>query len=138
VFASEIGTITNYTNLKRMLLESIAQIAILNWQHAGLVEVGKAQNYARYRALLSAQPKLKDNMLVCEMGLHGLRHTHASVLIHRGFNAKVVSDRLGHTSVVFTMQKYVHLFDEQRREAAISMDDFLGGNPKNRLKYESF
>jgi uncharacterized protein YchJ len=24
------------------------------------------------------------------------------------------------------MQKYVHLFDEQRREAAISMDDFLG------------
>jgi SEC-C motif len=56
------------------------------------------------------------------------------VLIRRGFNAKVVSDRLGHTSVAFTMQKYVHLFDEQRREAAISMADFLGVDVQKSLE----
>ena len=137
VFASEIGTVTNYTNLKRVLLESIAQIAILYWRDAGLIEAGKSQNYARYRALLLLQPVLKDSMLVCEMGLHGLRHTHASVLIRRGFNAKVVSDRLGHTSVAFTMQKYVHLFDDQRREAAISMDDFLGVDLEKPIEDET-
>jgi integrase len=134
VFASEIGTVTNYTNLKRVLLESVAQIAILHWQQAGLIEPGRARNYARYRALLLEHPELKRQMPVNEMGLHGMRHTHASVLIRRGLNAKIVSDRLGHTSVAFTLQKYVHLYEEQRREAAISMDDFLGVDVDNLLE----
>ena len=57
---------------------------------------------------------------------HDLRHTHASLLILKGTSAKVVSDRLGHTDVGFTLNTYTHLFDEQRREAAMSFDDLFG------------
>jgi integrase len=35
--------------------------------------------------------------------LHDLRHTHATHLLAAGVNAKVVSDRLGHASVAFTL-----------------------------------
>jgi integrase len=80
----------------------------------------------KFKALLKKRPELTRTILVPEIGLHGLRHTHASVLIRRGMNAKVVSDRLGHTSVAFTLKTYAHLFDEQRREAAISLEEFLG------------
>ena len=41
--------------------------------------------------------------------LHDLRHTHASILLQQGVNAKVVSERLGHSSVAFTMTVYQHV-----------------------------
>jgi hypothetical protein len=41
---------------------------------------------------------------------HGLRHTHASLLIANGIDAKVASERLGHSEFVFTVQTYQHTF----------------------------
>ncbi|THK34661.1 site-specific integrase [Ensifer sp. MPMI2T] len=49
-------------------------------------------------------------------GLHALRHFYASWLINRkedgglGLPAKVVQERLGHSSIVMTMDVYGHLF----------------------------
>ena len=40
--------------------------------------------------------------------LHGLRHAHAAGLIRAGVHAKVVQDRLGHSSASFTMDTYGH------------------------------
>jgi integrase len=40
--------------------------------------------------------------------LHDLRHTHASVLLTAGVPVHVVSQRLGHTSVL-TLQVYAHV-----------------------------
>lgn len=57
--------------------------------------------------------------------LHDLRHTHASLLALKGISAKVISDRLGHTNVGFTLQVYTHVYDEQRKQAAISFQELL-------------
>ena len=57
--------------------------------------------------------------------VHDLRHTHASILIANGCDAGVVSDRLGHTSVAFTLQKYRKLFERQRRGAAFGMEELM-------------
>ncbi|MCP4303580.1 MAG: site-specific integrase [bacterium] len=51
--------------------------------------------------------------LVKQVGLpklrfHDLRHTHATILLQRGVSAKTVSQRLGHSSVAFTLSTYVH------------------------------
>lgn len=50
--------------------------------------------------------------------LHDLRHTHASHLLAAGVNAKVVSERLGHSSVSFTLDTYGHVMPGQPSEAA--------------------
>lgn len=50
--------------------------------------------------------------------LHDLRHTHASHLLAAGVNAKVVSGRLGHSSVSFTLDTYGHVMPGQQSEAA--------------------
>lgn len=48
---------------------------------------------------------------------HDLRHTHGSLLIEGGANARVVADRLGHSQVSFTLQTYVHArVDSQRKD----------------------
>ena len=36
-----------------------------------------------------------------------LRHMHGTLLTEGGINAKVVSDRLGHSDVKFTLNRYV-------------------------------
>lgn len=50
--------------------------------------------------------------------LHDLRHTHASHLLMAGVNVKVVSERLGHASVSFTLDTYGHVMPGQQAEAA--------------------
>lgn len=88
-------------------------------------EAGTVTGYNNLRRVFRA---LTERAGVSRMGLHGLRHTHASILISLDVNPKVVADRLGHTSVAFTLKQYTHLFDGQRREAAIGIADFLGTN----------
>lgn len=125
VFASEIGTVTNYHNLRKLFKNLIARAVIKGWQAAGLI--GEQQLFtAPEMARLLEQPELAKRRVLSDLNLHGLRHTHASVLIRRGVNAKVVSQRLGHTNVSFTLTVYGHLYEDQLREAAIGMEDFLG------------
>jgi integrase len=131
VFASEVGTVTGYHNLRAVLLKLTAQIVMKGWQDASLIATTEPRTYERFKELLKEKPELTKHMGVTEIGLHGLRHTHASVLIRRGINPKVVSDRLGHTNVAFTLKTYAHLFDDQKREAAIGIDAFLGTVPSS-------
>lgn len=50
--------------------------------------------------------------------LHDLRHTHATLLLRAGVNPKVVSERLGHSSVAFTLETYAHVIPGMQPEAA--------------------
>jgi integrase len=38
------------------------------------------------------------------IGLHGLRHRHATLLLEEGVDVKTVSERLGHDSVQTTLE----------------------------------
>jgi integrase len=49
--------------------------------------------------------------------LHDLRHTHASQLIRTGAPAKVIQERLGHSSAAFTLTTYGHLLPGMQDEA---------------------
>lgn len=56
---------------------------------------------------------------------HDLRHTSASVLIHKGINFKVVSERLGHSSINITFDIYTHTFDKDKIESANTFDEII-------------
>jgi len=56
---------------------------------------------------------------------HELRHTSASILIHKGINPKAVSQRLGHSSTDITMEIYSHTFDITKKESAMAFDEVL-------------
>lgn len=55
---------------------------------------------------------------------HVLRHTFASNLIRAGVDVKVVCDILGHHNPAFTWKTYIHLFNDQKKEAARKYEDF--------------
>ena len=62
--------------------------------------------------------------------LHDLRHTHASHLLMAGVNVKVVSERLGHASVSFTLDTYGHVMPGQQAEAAARSGRAPGRDPR--------
>lgn len=57
--------------------------------------------------------------------LHDLRHTHATLLLARGIPAKLVQERLGHSSITMTLDLYSHVTPEMQRLAAESMNGLL-------------
>lgn len=57
--------------------------------------------------------------------LHDLRHTHATMLLSSGINAKVISERLGHTNVKTTLDIYSHVLPSMQEEAANKIDTLL-------------
>ena len=53
---------------------------------------------------------------------HGLRHTHATLLLQQGVNPKIVQERLGHSSIKVTMDTYSHVLPDMQRQAVEAME----------------
>jgi integrase len=62
--------------------------------------------------------------------LHDLRHSHASMALAAGVNPKVVSERLGHASVAFTLDTYSHAIPALEEEAAERIAALVGGSQR--------
>ena len=56
---------------------------------------------------------------------HGLRHTGISHMIARGFQAQIISRKVGHSSVQVTDTYYSHFFEDEFKQAANSMNDIF-------------
>ena len=59
--------------------------------------------------------------------LHGLRHTHATVGLALGVPAKVVTERLGHENVAFTLKQYAHVLPGTQADAARLIAEQVAG-----------
>ncbi len=59
--------------------------------------------------------------------LHDLRHTHATLALQAGIHPKVVSERLGHASVAFTLDTYSHAVPAMHEEAAEKLGAVVWG-----------
>jgi integrase len=64
--------------------------------------------------------------------VHGLRHTHASILIANACDTGVVADRLGHENAAFTLRRYQHLFARQKKGAAFGTSDLVHADQLDR------
>jgi integrase len=64
---------------------------------------------------------------VPRVSLHGLRHTWASLALQAGVNPKVVSERLGHATVAFTLDRYSHVMPGMQEDAAARVAALISG-----------
>lgn len=71
-----------------------------------------------FRALLRRR-KIKG------VRFHDLRHAHASQLQRAGVQPRVISERLGHSRVAFTLDTYSHLLPGMDNDAAQKTDEGL-------------
>ena len=57
--------------------------------------------------------------------LHDLRHTHATLALQAGVHPKVVSERLGHSTVAMTMDVYSYAVPALQQDAATTIANLL-------------
>jgi len=69
--------------------------------------------------------RVRDLASLPAIALHGLRHTHATLLLEEGVDVKTVSERLGHDSVQTTLELYGHVTPRMRANAATRFGSLL-------------
>ena len=62
--------------------------------------------------------------------LHDLRHTNASLALAAGIDIKVVSERLGHSTMAVTADLYTHVVPSLGRDAAKRIAGLLTNGSK--------
>ena len=71
------------------------------------------------------KPILKKAKLAESLRLYDLRHSCATLLLEAGENPKVVSERLGHSSVVMTLDTYTHVLPSMQKSASEKLEKML-------------
>ncbi len=67
-----------------------------------------------------------------KLGLHGLRHTWATLALQAGIDIKIVSDRLNHSSTHITREIYTHVTPPMRSDAADRVAEQIFGGATRR------
>jgi integrase len=69
----------------------------------------------------------KDNERLPVLTIHALRHTHATLLLQQGQNAKVIQERLGHANISMTLSTYSHVLPDMQEHASDAIGAMLFG-----------
>ncbi|MBX4271986.1 site-specific integrase [Clostridium estertheticum] len=77
------------------------------------------------RHFLRTMTKLSVELEIPRIRFHDLRHTHATLLLSRNINPKIVSERLGHSSISITLDTYSHVLPDMQKEAAENLNDLM-------------
>lgn len=77
-------------------------------------------------ALSKAFEDLVKRTNIGHVRLHDLRHSCASLMLKSGVHAKVVSERLGHSTISITLDLYSHVLPGLQEAAADKLDAALG------------
>lgn len=54
--------------------------------------------------------------------MHDLRHSHASLLVERGFQPLAIAERLEHEKIETTLNTYSHLYPNKQMELAEQLE----------------
>lgn len=108
VFANEIGKPLLIENVRRRHFEKI--IAAANGAMTKNNQDGGA-----------------SVLLLPAIRLYDLRHTCATLLLSAGLNPKIVSERLGHASIVLTLDTYSHVLPTMQKEATDKLEQLMFG-----------
>ena len=68
------------------------------------------------------KPALERAGLKKTTRLYDLRHTHATLLLLESVHPKIVSERLGHSSIAITLDVYSHVLPNMQQQAADKLD----------------
>jgi len=78
----------------------------------------------RPNSLTQVWIRMRDRLGI-DARLHDLRHTSVSIMLAAGISARLISERVGHSSTSFTMDTYGHLLPDAQAEAAEKLASVL-------------
>ncbi len=101
------------------------------WRDTGLVFVHEDGSPLHPDTATKAFKRLVADAGLPWIKLHGLRHTHATLMLEAGVHPKVVQERLGHSSISITLDTYSHVSPTMQQEAAAKVAAIVDGGLTN-------
>lgn len=95
------------------------------WHESGLVVDrgnGTPWNPDRFS---SAWPWFLHRSGLPHVRFHDLRHGHATLMLMKGVHPKIVSERLGHSTIGITLDIYSHVLPTMQTEAVKAFDELF-------------
>ena len=92
------------------------------YEHKNLVFCTATGNHYNPRNMQEKFTRIVQKSEIQGATIHSLRHTYATRLFELGVSAKVVSELLGHSSIVQTLNTYTHVMPEMKHEAVQKLD----------------
>ncbi len=111
----EISRLLDYHRGQKIILEDI-------WQDSPALLKNEVGNPIYPQSLLRWFYKLQKEHKLEHLSIHGLRHTHTSMLTALGQDITEVSRRLGHSQKSTTLNIYSHLFLKNDDKIADTLD----------------
>jgi integrase len=74
------------------------------------------------------RPLLKKAEISTDLTLYSLRHSCATLMLAAGIHPKVVSERLGHSSITITLDVYSHVMPDMQIEATEKIGQVVFGD----------
>lgn len=110
---------------RKQMLEARLKLGTI-WKDFDLVfpsEIGTALNPSNVtRAFKKVLAKAE---IRTSIRLYDLRHTTATLLLQAGINPKVVSERLGHATIVLTLDTYSHVLPNMQQDATAQLEEMI-------------
>jgi integrase len=97
------------------------------WTDTGLVFTREDGHFIHPEAVSQGFEALTVRLQLPKLSFHGLRHSYATLALASGMKPWDLSDRLGHSSVAFTLQVYRHAIPAAQDEAASAAAAFILG-----------
>jgi integrase len=91
------------------------------WADGGFVFASEDGRALQPWRISFAFQQLRRRADLPQIPLHGLRHTYATLALSSGINPRIVSGRLGHSTVAFTLDVYSHVLPQADEEAAVKI-----------------
>ena len=107
------------------------------WRQSDLVFTKLDGSILHPQALSAAFERAAKAAGLPPIGVHGLRHSHASLGLASGIQLVVMSERLGHSSVSITGDVYSHSLPSQHQAAADAIASLIGEERDGRSSRSS-
>ncbi|HKG29551.1 MAG TPA: site-specific integrase [Thermomicrobiales bacterium] len=98
-----------------------------HWQDMGLVFDRGNGHWINPNTVRNAFDRAVSTAKVTRITPHGMRHTMATLLLGAGVHPKIVQERLGHSSIQMTLDRYSHVSMSMQQQATEVLADVLHG-----------
>ncbi|MFC0188433.1 tyrosine-type recombinase/integrase [Fictibacillus aquaticus] len=138
--ASSIRTIHLPTlvlqELKRLLVKAKEQKLSRGelWASSDLLFTTRTGNVVMPNQIQKDFAKACESLCLKRIRFHDLRHTHATMLLQMGVHPKVVSERLGHSSIQITLDTYSHVLPSMQESLVKDLDNLISQSGQKVVK----
>lgn len=111
--------------LKFWKLEQRKYLFQLGFTKANFLFTNDENNFTINQAVAERYNIYRERAGLPYIGLHGFRHTHASMLYEAGADHKEVQERMGHANIKTTMDTYTHITNSKKEETTQKLTNYI-------------